>query len=418
MVSVDLFQEKGKITLPGVLMLVTIFLFSDLGFQIWLKKWCFLKNPLFGVWLLLNVVLFSAVQRNESATRIPRSSLVWILRRTVWRFLKKIKNRTIIWSSTPAPGHIPGGNHSKGYIHPNVYCSTIYNSQDMEEMILYFKFRREDKRVSSVPGKTTALSLSWPMPGLSGKESWKEGVKGPFCSIPFPRSGAWCVACAWEAVAGQERCSKVMVVGGIEMDWNDLWGALVRQRGGSSGHRGENLGDGRSGPRGKGKLRAFPPPRGKRGRSKCLQDVGGGPDRGKGKMHRWLPFCQEMPDPAAGRGQEHSCADFLVPTVPGGPSARKGWCCRPLLTPPGTPSSLALVSALVSALCVCVCVCVCVCTHVWERPGRCDVDHLCGCIEGMAWGPRTQLLSKILLVTIDGKSTLSRILAEFMTWLA
>ena len=34
MVSVDLFQEKGKITLPGVLMLVTIFLFSDLGFQI------------------------------------------------------------------------------------------------------------------------------------------------------------------------------------------------------------------------------------------------------------------------------------------------------------------------------------------------------------------------------------------------
>ena len=402
----DLFQEKGKITLPGVLMLVTIFLFSDLGFQIWLKKWCFLKNPLFGVWLLHNVVVFSAVRRNESATRIHRSSLVWILRRTVWRFLKKIKNRTIIWSSNPAPGHIPGGNHSKGYIHPNVYCSTIYNSQDMEEMILYFKFRREDKRVSSVSGKTTALSLSWQMPGLSGKESWKEGVKGPFCSIPFPRSGAWCVACAWEAVAGRERCSG----DGGKWNWDGLKrpvGALVRQRSGSSGHRGENLGDGRSGPRGKGKLRAFPLPRGEAREVEMPADVGGGPDRGKGKMHRWLPFCQEMPDPAAGQGQEHSCADFLVPTVPGGPSARKGWCCRPLLTPPGTPSSLALVSAL----------CVCVCAHVWERPGRCDVDHLCGCLEGMAWEPRTQLLSKILLVTIDGKSTLSGILAEVMTWL-
>ena len=34
MVLVDLVQEKGKITLPGVLMLVTIFLFSDVGIQI------------------------------------------------------------------------------------------------------------------------------------------------------------------------------------------------------------------------------------------------------------------------------------------------------------------------------------------------------------------------------------------------
>ena len=34
MVLMDLFQGKGKITLLGVLMLVTIFLFSDVGIQI------------------------------------------------------------------------------------------------------------------------------------------------------------------------------------------------------------------------------------------------------------------------------------------------------------------------------------------------------------------------------------------------
>ena len=56
--------------------------------------------------------------------------LLWI---TVWRFLKKAKNRAIIWSSNPTPGHISRGNHNSiRYMHPNVNCSTIYNNQDME----------------------------------------------------------------------------------------------------------------------------------------------------------------------------------------------------------------------------------------------------------------------------------------------
>lgn len=38
----------------------------------------------------------------------------------------------------------------------------------------------------------------------------------------------------------------------------------------------------------------------------------------KGKVHRWLPFCQEMPDLAARLGCEHSCADFPVPRAPWG----------------------------------------------------------------------------------------------------
>ena len=47
----------------------------------------------------------------------------------------KTKNRATIWSSNPIPGHISGENHnSKRYMHPKVHSSTIYNSQDMEQL--------------------------------------------------------------------------------------------------------------------------------------------------------------------------------------------------------------------------------------------------------------------------------------------
>ena len=59
--------------------------------------------------------------------------LVQPLWRTVWSFLKKTKNRTTIWLSNPTPGHILRENHDlKRYMHPDVHCNTIYNSQDME----------------------------------------------------------------------------------------------------------------------------------------------------------------------------------------------------------------------------------------------------------------------------------------------
>ena len=51
--------------------------------------------------------------------------------RTVWRFLKKLKIE--LPYDSPIPGHISGEKHSlKGHMHPNVYCSTIYNSQDLK----------------------------------------------------------------------------------------------------------------------------------------------------------------------------------------------------------------------------------------------------------------------------------------------
>ena len=47
--------------------------------------------------------------------------------------LKKIKIELPYDLSNPILGHILGENHnSKRYIHASVYCSTIYNSQDMK----------------------------------------------------------------------------------------------------------------------------------------------------------------------------------------------------------------------------------------------------------------------------------------------
>ena len=48
---------------------------------------------------------------------------------------QKTKSRITIWSSNSTPGYISrenGNINSKRYIHPNVYSSTIYNSQEME----------------------------------------------------------------------------------------------------------------------------------------------------------------------------------------------------------------------------------------------------------------------------------------------
>ena len=45
----------------------------------------------------------------------------------------KTKNKITIWPSNHTTGHIPKENHnSKRHMKPNVHCSAIYNSQDME----------------------------------------------------------------------------------------------------------------------------------------------------------------------------------------------------------------------------------------------------------------------------------------------
>ena len=45
----------------------------------------------------------------------------------------KTKNRVTLWSSNSTLGHISIENHNlKRYMHPNIHCHTIYNSQDLE----------------------------------------------------------------------------------------------------------------------------------------------------------------------------------------------------------------------------------------------------------------------------------------------
>ena len=108
--------------------LFTAFLFSDVGIQIWLKKWCLFKKNLyleyncFAMWWYF----LPYSKMNQPYVYIDPLFFGFYGEQCGGSF-KKLKIE-LSWSNNPAPGHIPGGNHSKGYIHANVYCSTIYNS--------------------------------------------------------------------------------------------------------------------------------------------------------------------------------------------------------------------------------------------------------------------------------------------------
>ena len=59
--------------------------------------------------------------------------LVQPLWRTVWRFFKKLNTEWLVRSSNPTLGHLYTENHNlKRYVHSDIYCNTLYNSQDME----------------------------------------------------------------------------------------------------------------------------------------------------------------------------------------------------------------------------------------------------------------------------------------------
>ena len=60
--------------------------------------------------------------------------MVQPLWRTVWRFHNKLKIELPYDPAIPLLGiSLLGEKHGlKGYMHPNVHCSTVYNSQNME----------------------------------------------------------------------------------------------------------------------------------------------------------------------------------------------------------------------------------------------------------------------------------------------
>ena len=67
--------------------------------------------------------------------------------RTVWRFLKT-GNRTAIWPSNPTSGHTHQGNQTwKRHVYPDVYRSTVYNSQVMEATEMSISRRMDKKAV-------------------------------------------------------------------------------------------------------------------------------------------------------------------------------------------------------------------------------------------------------------------------------
>ena len=60
--------------------------------------------------------------------------LVQPIWRTVWTFLTKLETELPYDATIPCLGtHVSGEIHTlKRYLHPNVHCNTVYNSQDME----------------------------------------------------------------------------------------------------------------------------------------------------------------------------------------------------------------------------------------------------------------------------------------------
>ena len=58
------------------------------------------------------------------------------------------------------PGHIPKEKHnSKIYMHPNIHCSTIYNSQDMEAT--YMSVNRGTDKADVVQISLEGMMLKW-----------------------------------------------------------------------------------------------------------------------------------------------------------------------------------------------------------------------------------------------------------------
>ena len=61
--------------------------------------------------------------------------LVQPLWRKVWRFLKKIGNRTALWSSNPTAGHTHWGNQNwKRHVYPNVNHSTFIIARTWKQL--------------------------------------------------------------------------------------------------------------------------------------------------------------------------------------------------------------------------------------------------------------------------------------------
>ena len=73
------------------------------------------------------------VEKRESSYAVGGNANCATTMKNSMEVPSKTKYKTIIQSSNPTPGPISRENHNlKRYMHPDVHCSAIYNSQDME----------------------------------------------------------------------------------------------------------------------------------------------------------------------------------------------------------------------------------------------------------------------------------------------
>ena len=82
-----------------------------------------------------------------------KCKLVQPLRRTVWRFLRKLKTELPYDPAIPLLGIYPEKMKTlirKRYMHPNVHSSTIYNSQDMEATSVTIDRRMDKEDVAHI----------------------------------------------------------------------------------------------------------------------------------------------------------------------------------------------------------------------------------------------------------------------------
>ena len=90
-----------------------------------------------------------------------KCQMVWLLWKTVWWFLKEIKNRITVWSSDSISGSIPKRIENRilcRYLYIHIHSSIIHHSQNVE-VTQKFIDRWMDKQNTVYVYKAILLSL-------------------------------------------------------------------------------------------------------------------------------------------------------------------------------------------------------------------------------------------------------------------
>ena len=125
--------------------------------------------------------------------------LVQPLWRTMWRFLKKLKNRATVWPCNPTPGHIFWGKYDlKGYMCLSVHCSSLYNSQDIEATQMSVHHIDREMYKDGVHIYNGIL--------LSHLKEWNDGI---FSNVNGPRD----CHIEWSKSEGEEYCMTSFISG-------------------------------------------------------------------------------------------------------------------------------------------------------------------------------------------------------------